>query len=147
MTITFDDIYHVGIIVPHMEAAMDELGRRFGCGWRDPSTATVRVRDEGGDRILSPRVTFCDRSTPIALELIEAIPGTVWHVGERSQLHHLGLYVDDVQAAIDELGAGMTVEMAGLDRDGMLAGFCYVNDALGVRMELVERGGLPPLDD
>ena len=88
--ITFDDIYHVGIIVPDMEAAMDELGRRFGCGWRDPSIATVRVRDEGGDRILSPRVTFCDRSTPIALELIEAIPGTVWHVGERSQLHHFG---------------------------------------------------------
>ena len=82
----------------------------------------------------------------IALELIEAIPGTVWHVGERSQLHHFGLYVDSVQAAIDELGPGMALEMAGLDRDGMLAGFCYVNDALGVRMELVERGGLPPLD-
>ena len=145
--ITFDDIYHVGIIVPDMEVAMDELGRRFGCGWRDPSTATVRVRDHGGDRILSPRVTFCDQSTPIALELIEALPGTVWHVGESSQLHHFGLYVESVQAAIDELGPGMTLEMAGLDRDGMLAGFCYVNDSLGVRMELVERGGLPPLDD
>ena len=145
--ITFDDIYHVGIIVPDMEAAMEELGRRFGCGWRDPSTATVRVRDEGGDRILTPRVTFCDQSTPIALELIEALPGTLWDVGESSQLHHFGLYVENVQAAIDELGPGMTVEMAGLDRDGMLAGFCYVNDGLGVRMELVARGGLPPLDD
>ena len=145
--ITFDDIYHVGIIVPDMEAAMEELGRRFGCGWRDPSTATVRVRDEGGDRILTPRVTFCDQSTPIALELIEALPGTLWDVGESSQLHHFGLYVESVQAAIDELGPGMTVEMAGLDRDGMLAGFCYVNDGLGVRMELVARGGLPPLDD
>ena len=145
--ITFDDIYHVGIIVPDMEAAMEELGRRFGVGWRDPSTATVRVRDEGGDRILAPRVTFCDQSTPIALELIEAIPGTVWDVGESSQLHHFGLYVESVQAAIDELGPGTTVEMAGLDRDGMLAGFCYVNDGLGVRMELVARGGLPPLDD
>ena len=145
--ITFDDIYHVGIIVPDMEAAMEELGRRFGVGWRDPSTATVRVRDEGGDRILTPRVTFCDQSTPIALELIEALPGTLWDVGESSQLHHFGLYVESVQAAIDELGPGMTVEMAGLDRDGMLAGFCYVNDGLGVRMELVARGGLPPLDD
>ena len=145
--ITFDDIYHVGIIVPDMEAAMEELGRRFGCGWRDPSTATVRVRDEGGDRILTPRVTFCDQSTPIALELIEALPGTLWDVGESSQLHHFGLYVESVQAAIDELGPGMTLEMAGLDRDGMLAGFCYVNDGLGVRMELVARGGLPPLDD
>ena len=29
--ITFDDIYHVGIIVPDMEAAMEELGRRFSC--------------------------------------------------------------------------------------------------------------------
>ena len=145
--ITFDDIYHVGIIVPDMEAAMEELGRRFGCGWRDPSTATVRVRDQGGDRILTPRVTFCDQSTPIALELIEALPGTLWDVGESSQLHHFGLYVESVQAAIDELGPGMTVEMAGLDRDGMLAGFCYVNDGLGVRMELVARGGLPPLDD
>ena len=145
--ITFDDIYHVGIIVPDMEAAMDELGRRFACGWRDPSTATVRVRDQGGDRILTPRVTFCDQSAPIALELIEALPGTLWDVGESSQLHHFGLYVDSVQAAIDELGPGMTLEMAGLDRDGMLAGFCYVNDGLGVRMELVARGGLPPLDD
>ena len=145
--ITFDDIYHVGIIVPDMEAAMEELGRRFGCGWRDPSTATVRVRDQGGDRILTPRVTFCDQSTPIALELIEALPGTLWDVGESSQLHHFGLYVESVQAAIDELGPGMTVEMAGLDRDGTLAGFCYVNDGLGVRMELVARGGLPPLDD
>ena len=145
--ITFDDIYHVGIIVPDMEAAMEELGRRFGVGWRDPSTATVRVRDQGGDRILSPRVTFCDQSTPIALELIEALPGTLWDVGESSQLHHFGLYVESVRAAIDELGPGMTLEMAGLDRDGMLAGFCYVNDGLGVRMELVARGGLPPLDD
>ncbi|MCY4392131.1 MAG: VOC family protein [Chloroflexi bacterium] len=145
--ITFDDIYHVGIIVPDMEAAMDELGRRFNVGWRDPSTATVRVRDHAGDRILSPRVTFCDNSTPIALELIEALPGTVWSVTGRSQLHHFGLYVDSVQAAIDELGPGMELEMAGLDRDGMLAGFCYVTDDLGVRMELVARGGLPPLDD
>ena len=145
--ITFDDIYHVGIIVPDMEAAMDELGRRFNVGWRDPSTATVRVRDQGGDRILSPRVTFCDNSTPIALELIEALPGTVWSVTGRSQLHHFGLYVDSVQAAIDELGLGMELEMAGLDCDGMLAGFCYVTDDLGVRMELVARGGLPPLDD
>lgn len=88
-------------------------------------------------------MNFCDRRTPIALELIEAIPGTLWAARGKSQLHHFGLYVESVQAAIDELGPGTTVEMAGLDGDGMLAGFCYVNDALGVRMELVERGGLP----
>ena len=144
--IAFEDVYHVGVIVPDLEAAMDELGRRFACDWRDPATATVRVRDQGGDRILSPRVAFSAQSDPIALELIEAIPGTVWRVGERSQLHHFGLYVESVEAAIEELGPALTVEMAGLDREGMLAGFCYVNDGLGVRMELVERGGLPPLD-
>ncbi len=145
--IDFDNIYHVGIVVPDMEGAMVELGRRFGVAWRDPAVATVRVRDHAGERTLTPRVTFCDRSTPIALELIEAIPGTVWAAGEGSQLHHFGLYVDSVRAAIDELGPDLTVEMAGLDRDGMLAGFCYVNDALGVRMELVERRGLPPVEE
>ncbi|HCV00164.1 MAG: hypothetical protein CL897_01530 [Dehalococcoidia bacterium] len=145
--IVFEDIYHVGIIVPDIEAAMRELGSRFGVGWRDPSTANVLVRDHMGERMLSPRVTFCDQSTPIALELIEALPDTVWQCGEGSQLHHFGLYVDSVEEAIGDLGAGMTLEMAGLDRDGMLAGFCYVNDAVGVRMELVERGGLPPLKD
>ncbi len=142
--IDFDDVYHVGIVVPHMEEAMVELGRRFGVGWGEPRIVNVRVRDSGGDRPLAARVNFCDRTTPIALELIEAIPGTLWAASGKSQLHHFGLYVESVQAAIDELGPGMTVEMAGLDRDGMLAGFCYVNDALGVRMELVERGGLPP---
>ena len=142
--IDFDDIYHLGIVVRDMEAAMVELGRRFGVGWQEPRIANVRVRDHEGDRPLAPRVNFCDRSTPIAIELIEAMPGTVWAASAGSELHHFGIYVDSVQAAIDELGPAMTVEMAGLDRDGMLAGFCYINDALGVRMELVERGGLPP---
>ena len=120
--ITFDDIYHVGIIVPG-------YGGGHG-GARPPLRLRLArplhrhrpvVAGPGSgcrsDRILTPRVTFCDQSTPkrlIALELIEALPGTLWDVGEsrRSQLHHFlelpqwpSCYVESVQAAIDELTA------------------------------------------
>ena len=149
MQIRFEDVYHMGLIVPRIEDAMDELSRGLGLTWNAPQRARVKVRDHAGDRILEPRVVFSvEGHSATLLELIEALPGTVWEAVQGSRLHHLGIHVDDVGEAVERMTReGMTLEVGGLDADGKVAGFCYLNDPLGVRMELVDRRGLPPLRD
>ena len=50
-------------------------------------------------------------------------------------------YVSEVKRLDSE---AMKAETWGVEEDRSMAGFCYINDPLGVRIELVSRAGLPP---
>jgi hypothetical protein len=65
-------------------------------------------------------------------------------------VHHFGILVDDMQAALQEseaAGLTMTQDGAGFGRDGD-GHYAYLNteEAIGVALELIERpkGRMPP---
>ena len=141
--INYDDVFHVGIIVPDIEQGMAEIARRFGASWpRPPGSASVRVRTRAGVQVLNSRFAYTAEGPPY-IELIEAVPGTVWEAGAGSRIHHLGAFVDDLDAEIERLTAeGAELELASVDEDGArVLGVSYVNSALGVRLELLPASG------
>lgn len=137
--IDYADVFHVGVIVPDIERGMEEMARRFGVSWpRPPGAASIRVRTAAGVGTLSSRYAYTAEGPPY-VELIEAVPGTVWEAGEGSRIHHLGAFVDDLDAEIERLTAeGAELEMETVSEDGArVLGVSYVNSALGVRLELL----------
>ena len=142
--IEFNDVYHAGVIVPNIDEAMPELSSRFGVTWEEPRSVSVAILNNGKREFVPVRVCF-SKEGDVQIELKDAIPGTVWAAENGSRYHHLGVYVDDLVSEVKRLESeGMKAETWGVDEDGSMAGFCYINDPLGVRIELVSRAGLPP---
>ena len=97
--VKFEDVFHIGIIVPNMEAGMEEISSRFGVTWpRPPGAAEVLARTKEGTGPLSSRFVYSAEGPPW-FELIEAVPGTVW-AAQASNIHHIGAFVDDMDAEI-----------------------------------------------
>ncbi len=134
----YEDVFHIGIIVPDIERDMDEIARRFGVTFPDPPGHTeVRVRTGAGEAMATIRGAYSAEGPPW-LEVIQAVPGTPWEAGDGSRIHHLGAFVDDLDDEVARLtAAGAEVE-AMLDvTTGRLLTAAYVNSALGVRQELL----------
>jgi catechol 2,3-dioxygenase-like lactoylglutathione lyase family enzyme len=132
--------YHVGIVVPDVAAARARLTEQLGVTWGPVlHLDDVAYRDGSGWDLLLP-TTFCYSLGQPALELIEAVPGTVWERNEHSNLHHIGIWSDDLVGDGAVLtGAGCPLQLAGRDGDAAPASFAYHrDDVLGVRIELVD---------
>ena len=144
---TPDNIFHIGIIVKNMEDGMADVGQRWGVTFPAPSPFTVHVRlADGSERDISSRFVY-SRQGPPFLELIEAVPGTVWEFSEGSQLHHVGVWVDDLEAEIAELTSdgSSVLEMASLTPEGKIFGVCYINNGSHIRLEIVPSAIKPPI--
>ena len=94
----------LGMVVENLDVAMDELGRLLGCEWqvlRD-GRALIPYRTRGGVRELPVRGAESLNGPPY-LELLQAIPGTVWEPRGVSYLHHMAYEVPDLEAAAVEV--------------------------------------------
>ena len=135
----YEDFFHVGIIVPDLEAGLAEIAKRFGVTFPDPpptSGADVLVRTAAGE-MRAEVIGVYSAEGPPYLEVIKAVPGTVWEAGEGSRIHHLGAFVDDLDDEVARLRAeGVELE-ATLDVGGGMMAVSYLNSALGVRQELL----------
>ena len=102
--LNFQDIFHVGIRVPDIHQAMEELGESLGLTWTE-------VVETSGQRLWTPEngqqevplkfVYSCEG--PQHLELLEGEKGSFWDGTEDSGVHHVGIWVDDVQSETDRL--------------------------------------------
>jgi len=135
--VKFEDVFHIGIIVPNMEAGMEEIASRFGVTWpRPPGSAEVLARTKEGTGPLSSRFVYSAEGPPW-FELIEAVPGTVW-AAQASNIHHIGAFVDDMDAEIERLIAeGNELEMETIDDQGNRVSVSYINSDLNVRLEIL----------
>jgi hypothetical protein len=129
--------FHVGIVVPDLEAAMEELGAAMGFEWSGPLE-----RDLGKWVV---RAAFA-RTSPPYVELIQSIPGSVWETAPGAPFHHLSYWCDELESTSSALAeTGMALELD--------LGFArYHLTASGTRIELLdadiraafdERWGLP----
>ena len=119
--------FHLGLVVPDIEAAMAQLGPALGLTF-NPTHVSVY----GEDTIT---VTYA-REGPPYLEFIQGEPGSKWNTSAGPRPDHVGYFSHDLD------GDAAALEAAGLpvDIDGRQYGrpFTYHRAAdAGLRVELV----------
>ena len=142
------DQFHAGIISDDPEGTMARLSESLGYQWGEVLGATIDVRLPGGDTTIESRCWYS--TTSPRLEVVQSHPGTVWTQADAG-LHHLGYWVDDVDATMTALQAqGYAFEAAGILPDGTPY-WAYLHapaavGSIGPRLELVSRMLQPTLE-
>ena len=133
--------FHVGVVVPDLDAELGRLNALFGYEWSDEVALTTPVRFPSGEQEVEIRFRY-SRNAP-RLEIIQQRPGTLWMPVEGSGLHHLGYWSDDVAADGAALGeAGYAVEAEGVDGNGTPT-WAYFGATDQPRIELVSTSVRP----
>jgi len=90
--------WHLGLAVPDLAAGLEEFSELFGVTWRPVRAVPLRLTDAAGRaHDVTVLVTF-SLTSPFALELWEAIPGTPLAAPEGTSVHHVGYWADDFDA-------------------------------------------------
>lgn len=148
MTFDYQELYHTGIRVPDLDAAMAEIGPAMGVTWAEPVSNPGQSVWTPGDGLQSVPLRFtysCEG--PQHLELLEGAVGSIWDGREFPGVHHQGVWVDDVAAEAARLSAaGWTCAAAGAAPDDGFGSFAYMQPPSGLIIELVN-AAIKPLFD
>ena len=100
----FKEIFHIGIRVPNIETAMEEMGDSLNLTWAElvenPSQV-LWTPDNGQQSIPLKFVYSCEGDQH--LELLEGQPGSFWDGNQNPGVHHFGVWVDDVKTETERL--------------------------------------------
>lgn len=132
------ELFHVGIRVPDIDRAMDDLAGHAAGGWAKPQHRQQPVWLPGtGSTELNLRFTYSSAG-PVRLELLQGPAGSVWAGDDVPGPHHLGYWVDDVAGATERLLArGWSLEAASQAPEDGYGAFTYVRSPSGVLVEPV----------
>lgn len=137
--IDYQRLYHTGIRVADLDAAMSELGEGLGVTWaevRETDAQQVWTPDAGAHSSPLRYVYSCEG--PQHVELLESVPGSIWYGGDEPGVHHVGLWVDDVAAETQRcVDLGWTVAAAQRAPEDGYGVFTYVVPPSGPIVELV----------
>lgn len=137
-----EDLYHTGIIVSDLDAAMARLSALGGYRWTNPMSYTLPFRTTDGTAELTS--TFVYSLQAPHLELIQEVPDSPWKSAPGNAVHHLGYFVDDLAESARVLeGNGFAFEATADTAPPGLALFAYFVDASGTRIEIVDRALFP----
>jgi hypothetical protein len=140
------DLYHVGIVVPKLEDGQAHFADLFGVRWAPVVEVPTAVRRaDGSVATVDLRLVYSVDAPH--LELIEAVPGSIWVLNPHSNLHHIGFWSDDLRGdGVRLQGGGCPLEVMG-DSGGTEPLFwSYHHDRLGVRVELVDAALRPGME-
>lgn len=127
--------FHVGIVVPDLEAARAQLGELLGVTWGPIVERDGDFVDASGEEV-SHHLRLCYSTVAPYLELIEEVPGSVWVCNAHSNLHHLG-FGSDAVAADSTRWSATGCPMAIGSRNNGAIWTAYHDVPIGVRLELV----------
>lgn len=129
-------VFHTGVIVLDLDVALREVGAATGLTWTPLVEGEFAVQRPDGVEAIHLRVAYSLQAPH--LELIEAIPGTFYAPaqGGGSHLHHVGVWVDDLEAESARLEALGMPRVAALVRDGAPTDIAFHENPHGVRLEL-----------
>jgi hypothetical protein len=132
-------LFHVGIRVTDLAAAMEEISASSGVSWTSLRDWPMDVwLPDRGYITMDIALTF-STAGPVRLELIQGSPGTPLDASEVPGTHHLGYWVDDPAAETERLLAqGWTLEMAAAAPEDGYGRFTYVRSPSGLLVEPVE---------
>lgn len=140
-------IFHHGIIVDSIDTAMADITRATGVTW-----SSVRAFDplrvwtpEHGRGEAHLRVAY-SRTGPVRLELVETPQGSPYDALRTGDMSHIGVWVDNVGDALDELCAqGWQILLAGASPRHRHGSMAYIRRNDGPVIELVGTELLPML--
>lgn len=140
-------MFHVGVRVPQLEAAMNELGASMALTWAEaPDMGPQQLWTPGqGMQELDLRYAYSAEG-PQHIELLEGPPGSFWDGRQQPGAHHVGVWVDDLTAETSRLlAAGWTLVAANRDPgdDDGYGIFTYLQPPSGLIVELVDSAVLP----
>ena len=131
------ELFHIGIVVDDLDAALVEIGYLFGYEWCPVFAIETPVVLPEGEIMADLRFVY-SRTEP-RVELIRAMPGTPWVPAKDSGIHHAGYWSDDMTRDGRRLNAsGYAEEAMGVLPDGT-AIWAYYRSPRGLRIELVSR--------
>lgn len=144
--IDYGELFHVGVRVPDLGAAMAEMGDGMGLVWAEPRVVEAQSlwTPEDGLQQIELKFTY-SAAGPQHVELLEGSPGSFWDGREQPGAHHVGLWTDDLTSETDRLvGSGWALVGAQSDPgDGAGYGvFSYLQPPSGLIVELVDRAVL-----
>jgi hypothetical protein len=120
-------IFHIGIVVPDLRAAQEQLGKALGLTWGEWR------RERYGDWELQA-VTSVEG--PPHLELQQGSPGSPWDAKGQARFDHIQRWSTDLASDMAEMtGDGMAVDVDGAD---LGLPFCYLRTEGGLRVELID---------
>ena len=127
-----DRLFHVGVRVPDLEAAMATLGAGLGVTWAHVVEREQPVwTPQDGAHSVPLRFTYSCEG-PQHIELLQGTPGSVWDGDDLPGVHHLGVWVDDVAQETERLvAAGWTLELAQVHPDEGYGSMTYVRSPDG----------------
>ena len=137
-----EDLYHTGIVVPDLDAAMARLTALTGYRWITPLSYTLPFRTAAGSRELTSTIVYSVQGPH--LELVQEVPGSPWTAAPGNSVHHLGYFTDNLAETgrmLERNGFSfeMTADVAQPSAESDLALFAYYVDAFGTRIEIVDR--------
>ena len=137
-------LFHVGIRVPDLESAMEEIGPALGLTWAPVVQREQRVwTPDAGAHTTPLRFTYSCEG-PQHVELLQGAPGSPWDGTGVTGIHHQGVWVDDVAAETERLvDAGWTLELAGLPPEEGYGSMTYVRSPTGFLLEPVAARARP----
>lgn len=131
------DLFHIGIVVDDLDAALDDFGSTFGYEWCPVFAIETPVVLPEGQVTLDLRFVYS--KTEPRVEMIRAVPGTPWVPAAGSGIHHAGYWSDDMAADLRNLDArGYVEEARGISLEGTPI-WAYYRSPVGPRIELVSR--------
>ena len=145
--INYQNLFHIGVRVPDIDAAMAELGSSMGVTWAElrENPAQTLWTPEHGMQHVQLKYTYSAEG-PQHIELLEGPAGSFWDGSDDAGAHHVGVWVDSVADETAQLIASGW-SLVGAHRDpGDGAGygvFSYVAPPSGLIVELVDRAVQP----
>lgn len=130
---------HVGVVVRDLDRTMESMGA-FAGGWQTGPPHEFEVRS--GERRYAVSVERVFSTTgAVLVELIKAIPGSVWEPRESDYLHHFGYVVPRQEFALlsrelESLGAAL--EATRWHPSGEPVRWAYHRWPGGARLELIQ---------
>ncbi|WP_329040571.1 VOC family protein [Streptomyces sp. NBC_00178] len=140
-------LFHTGLVVEDLDLAMKALTELAGYRWTSVMELQVTARTPGGLQHGDQRFVLSLEEP--RLELVEAIPGTVWVSDGSNGAHHVGYWAENdrieaTSAALVELG--FEVEASNdTEADGTLM-WVYHRGLGGLRVELLNTLMKPSMD-
>jgi catechol 2,3-dioxygenase-like lactoylglutathione lyase family enzyme len=135
------ELFHTGIVVEDVERAIDDMSRALGLEFTAVQEHPMRQWRPSGEQSLVLRYAYSLAPYPL-VELIESQPGTFYErsSGVTTQLHHVGMWVDDLADAADRLARdGFALAAAGMDERGARpARVTFHESPHGLRVELCD---------
>ena len=135
----FQEIFHIGIRVPNLQRAMEEMGESLGVTWAqavENPGQSLWTPEKGQQELPLKFVYSCEG--PQHLELLEGPEDSIWDGRTDSGVHHVGVWVDSVKEETNRLlELGWTLLASAISPEEGYGGMTYLAPQNGTIVELV----------